>query len=200
MTVAQASFPLDPIEKASLGELRALQLARMKKSVHFYPEIIDPQTGEVLPDGSHGELVVTSLTKEALPIVRYRTRDLTRLLPGTARTMRRLDRLTGRSDDMLIVRGVNMFPSQVEEQILSLPALAAHYQIEVSRQGNLDELAIQVELRAGVDDAEPREISTELAHKIKAYIGVNARVDVQPSGSIPRSLGKAVRIVDHRKV
>jgi phenylacetate-CoA ligase len=167
---------------------------------HFYPEIIDPNTGEVLPDGSHGELVVTSLTKEALPIVRYRTRDLTRLLPGTARPMRRLDRLTGRSDDMLIIRGVNMFPSQVEEQILSLPALAGHYQIEVSRQGTLDNLTIQVELRSGAEGADPQQVGKSLAHKIKAHIGVSATVDVRPSGSIPRSLGKAVRIIDRRKL
>ncbi|MDE5445776.1 phenylacetate--CoA ligase [Bradyrhizobium sp. CSA207] len=167
---------------------------------HFYPEIIDPQTGEVLPEGSHGELVITSLTKEALPVVRYRTRDLTRLLPGTARAMRRLDRLTGRSDDMLIIRGVNMFPSQVEEQILSMPELAGHYQIEVSRQGNLDELTIQVEVRSGVEISSHRELSAELVKKLKAFIGVSARVEVQPSGAIPRSLGKAVRIVDRRKI
>jgi phenylacetate-CoA ligase len=167
---------------------------------HFYPEIIDPDTGEVLPDGSHGELVVTSLTKEALPIVRYRTRDLTRLLPGTARPMRRLDRLTGRSDDMLIIRGVNMFPSQVEEQILSLPALAGHYQIEVSRQGTLDDLTIRVELRPESGSADPQHVAKSLAHKIKAHIGVSAAVDVRPSGSIPRSVGKAVRIIDHRKL
>lgn len=167
---------------------------------HFYPEIIDPDTGDVLPEGSHGELVVTSLTKEALPIVRYRTRDLTRLLPGTARPMRRLDRLTGRSDDMLIIRGVNMFPSQVEEQIFSLPALAGHYQIEVSRRGSLDELAIQVELRPEAEGADVQHLGGELIHKIKAYIGVSASVDVLPSGSIPRSLGKAVRIIDRRKL
>jgi phenylacetate-CoA ligase len=167
---------------------------------HFYPEIIDPDTGEVLPDGSHGELVVTSLTKEALPIVRYRTRDLTRLLPGTARPMRRLDRLTGRSDDMLIIRGVNMFPSQVEEQILSLSDLAGHYQIEVSRRGTLDDLTIRVELRPESGSADSQRVAKSLAHKIKAHIGVSAAVDVCPSGSIPRSLGKAVRIIDHRKL
>lgn len=167
---------------------------------HFYPEIIDPNTGEVLPDGSHGELVVTSLTKEALPIVRYRTRDLTRLLPGTARPMRRLDRLTGRSDDMLIIRGVNMFPSQVEEQILALPALAGHYQIEVTRAGTLDDLTIQVELRPDANGADVRHVSQELTHRIKAHIGVSAKVDVRPTGSIPRSAGKAVRIIDHRKL
>lgn len=167
---------------------------------HFYPEIIDPNTGEVLPDGSHGELVVTSLTKEALPIVRYRTRDLTRLLPGTARPMRRLDRLTGRSDDMLIIRGVNMFPSQVEEQILSLPDLAGHYQIEVSRQGTLDELTIRVELRPEAGGADSQHVAKSLAHKIKVHIGVSAAVDVRPSGSILRSVGKAVRIIDNRKL
>jgi phenylacetate-CoA ligase len=167
---------------------------------HFYPEIIDPESGKVLPDGSHGELVITSLTKEALPIVRYRTRDLTRLLPGTARKMRRLDRLTGRSDDMLIIRGVNVFPSQVEEQILSMPALAGHYQIEVSRQANLDEMTIQVELRNADDDADHRQLASELTHKVKAIIGVSARVEVKPSGSIARSVGKAVRVVDRRKL
>jgi phenylacetate-CoA ligase len=167
---------------------------------HFYPEIVDPETGEVLPDGSPGELVVTSLTKEALPVVRYRTRDLTRLLPGTARPMRRLDRLTGRSDDMLIIRGVNMFPSQVEEQIFTLPELAGHYQIEVSRQGTLDEVSIQVELRPEAQVADPQQVGSELTRKIKAFIGVSANVDVLPCGSIPRSVGKAVRIIDHRKL
>jgi len=166
---------------------------------HFYPEIIDPDTGEVLPEGSHGELVITSLTKEALPIIRYRTRDLTRLLPGTARPMRRLDRFAGRSDDMLIIRGVNMFPSQVEEQILAIPSLAGHYQIEVTRQGILDNLAIQVELRPEAQEADPGRVAGELTRKIKAFIGVNANVEVRPRGTIPRSAGKAVRIVDHRR-
>ena len=118
---------------------------------HFYPEIIDPQSGEVLPDGEEGELVFTSLTKEALPVVRYRTRDLTRLLPGTARTMRRMVKVTGRSDDMLIIRGVNVFPTQVEEQIFRVPGLAPHYQIEITRSANLDEMTVNVELAPGAD-------------------------------------------------
>jgi len=165
---------------------------------HFYPEIIDPDTGEVLPEGSEGELVITCLTKEALPSVRYRTRDITRLLPGTARTMRRMARVTGRSDDMMVVRGVNMFPSQIEEHVLSVPALAPHYLIEVRREGPMDRLSVHVELR---DDAgaEPGKVAGELAHKIKTFIGLTAEISVQPAGSILRSQGKAVRVIDHRR-
>ena len=129
---------------------------------HFYPEIIDPQTGEVLPDGEEGELVFTSLTKEALPVIRYRTRDLTRLLPGTARTMRRMEKITGRSDDMLIIRGVNVFPTQVEEQILKTPGLAPHYQIEITRSGNLDEMTVNVELAPGADATAKRPAAAAL--------------------------------------
>ena len=173
---------------------------------HFYPEIIHPDTGEVLPydetNGTgFGELVFTSLTKEALPMVRYRTRDLTRLLPGTARTMRRIQKITGRSDDMLIIRGVNLFPSQVEELILKQPKLAPHYQIEVTRPGKLDEITILVEPQqtlATLSDAGRAEEAATLAHAIKTFIGVSASVRVLPVASIERSLGKAKRVVDKR--
>ncbi|MBV1787342.1 phenylacetate--CoA ligase [Marinobacterium sp. D7] len=167
---------------------------------HFYPEIIDPNTGEVLPDGEYGELVFTSLSKEALPIIRYRTRDLTRLLPGTARPMRRIDKITGRSDDMLIIRGVNVFPTQIEEQILRIPELAPHYEIIVSRNGNLDQMEVKVELKpnaVGID-AEPRVIK-ELTHHIKSYIGISTRISVGAPGSLPRSEGKAKHVTDLRK-
>ncbi|GGB83941.1 phenylacetate-coenzyme A ligase [Marinobacterium zhoushanense] len=167
---------------------------------HFYPEIIDPNTGEVMPDGEYGELVFTSLSKEALPIIRYRTRDLTRLLPGTARPMRRIDKITGRSDDMLIIRGVNVFPTQIEEQILRIPELAPHYEIIVSRNGNLDQMEIKVELKpnaVGID-AEPRVIK-ELTHHIKSYIGISTRINVGAPGSLPRSEGKAKHVNDLRK-
>ena len=154
---------------------------------HFYPEIIDPQSGEVLPDGEPGELVLTSLTKEALPVIRYRTRDLTRLLPGTARTMRRIERLTGRSDDMLIIRGVNVFPSQIEELILKQEGLAPHYVLEVSKQGPLDHLTVVVE-------GNP-DVTTALERSIKSYIGISAEVRI---GSVERSIGKAKRVIDKR--
>ncbi len=168
---------------------------------HFYPEVIDPTTGAVLPDGSVGELVLTTLTKEALPMIRYRTRDLTRLIPGTARSMRRIEKITGRSDDMLIIRGVNLFPSQVEELILADPVLSGHYVLEVSRPHHLDELKIIVELRteAMPDTAEVEEHSAAmLEHRIKSLIGVTAKVEFAPVGSIERSLGKAKRVVDRR--
>jgi len=154
---------------------------------HFYPEIIDPQTGRVLPDGEKGELVITSLTKEALPVIRYRTRDLTRLLPGTARTMRRMEKITGRSDDMLIIRGVNVFPSQIEELILKQPGLTPHYVLEVSKQGPLDHLTVIVEGDAGACPA--------LQHSIKSYIGISAEVRI---GAVERSIGKAKRVIDKR--
>jgi phenylacetate-CoA ligase len=167
---------------------------------HFYPEIIDPDTGEVLPDGAEGELVFTSLSKEALPIIRYRTRDLTRLLPPTSRAMRRMGRITGRSDDMLIIRGVNVFPSQVEEQVLQMPALAPHYQLVVSKDGHLDKLEVRCELREGEFAADQVEaLAQELKHRIKTYIGVTTSVNLLPSQGIERSLtGKARRVVDQR--
>jgi len=167
---------------------------------HFYPEIIDPATGEVLPDGQEGELVFTSLTKEALPVVRYRTRDLTRLLPPTARSMRRMAKVVGRSDDMLIIRGVNVFPSQIEELILKVEGLSPHYQLEVSRVGHLDALAVNVECDLEhARDAEMFErCAQELARHVKAYVGVSIHVTVHPPGAIERSVGKAKRVVDRR--
>lgn len=165
---------------------------------HFYPEIIDPNTGEVLPDGEYGELVFTSLTKEALPIIRYRTRDLTRLLPGTARPMRRIDKITGRSDDMMIIRGVNVFPTQIEEQILKIPALAPHYEIVVTRNGNLDNVEVKVELTPEAQGAEQTSICKELQHHIKSLIGISTLVNIVETGSIPRSEGKAKRVFDNR--
>jgi phenylacetate-CoA ligase len=167
---------------------------------HFYPEIIDPDTGEVLPDGEEGELVFTSLSKEALPVIRYRTRDLTRLLPPTSRAMRRMGRITGRSDDMLIIRGVNVFPSQVEEQVLQMPALAPHYQLVVSKDGHLDKLEVRCELREGeFGPAQVDALAQELKHRIKTHIGVTTSVNLLPSQGIERSLtGKARRVVDQR--
>jgi phenylacetate-CoA ligase len=165
---------------------------------HFYPEIIDPESGRVLPDGEKGELVFTSLTKEALPIIRYRTRDLTRLLPPTARSMRRIEKITGRSDDMIIIRGVNVFPTQVEELILKQEALAPHYQLEVTRPKHLDELAVLVERAAAAGSADADAAGVKLAHAIKSLIGVTAEVRVLPSGGIERSIGKAKRVVDKR--
>ncbi len=167
---------------------------------HFYPEIIDPVTGEALPDGEEGELVFTSLTKEALPVVRYRTRDLTRLLPGTARTMRRMEKITGRSDDMLIIRGVNVFPTQVEEQILKVDNLAPHYQIEITRTENLDEMTINVELSPGADTTAKQPAAAELQKHIKDLIGISARVNVHEEGGVARSEGKAKRVIDKRKL
>ena len=165
---------------------------------HFYPEIIDPETGRVLPDGEKGELVFTSLTKEALPMVRYRTRDLTRLLPPSARSMRRIEKITGRSDDMLIIRGVNVFPTQVEELILRHPELVPHYQLEITRPRNLDEMAVFVERSPASGSADGDSAGAKLAHLIKSMIGVSADVRVVPPGTIERSLGKAKRVVDRR--
>ena len=166
---------------------------------HFYPEIIDPETGDPLPDGEFGELVFTSLTKEALPIIRYRTRDLTRLLPGTARTMRRMDKITGRSDDMLIIRGVNVFPTQIEERVLKQAGLAPHYQLHVSREGKLDVLTVEVERAADSDPAEAGSIADALKKDIKDYVGVSTRIEVCGPGEVARSEGKAVRVIDERK-
>jgi phenylacetate-CoA ligase len=167
---------------------------------HFYPEIIDPETGAVRPDGEIGELVFTSLTKEALPIIRYRTRDLTTLLPPTARSMRRMAKVTRRTDDMLIIRGMNLFPSQVEELILGQPHLAPHYVLEVSRNGTLDELLVRVERDPlAVDQPALGDAAgAHLQHRIKAYIGVTASVTVCDPGTLARSLGKATRVVDKR--
>ncbi len=166
---------------------------------HFYPEIIDPETGRVLPDGSPGELVFTSLTKEALPVIRYRTRDLTSLLPPTARSMRRIDKITGRSDDMLIIRGVNVFPSQIEELICKTEALAPHYVLFVDKEGHLDALTVRVELRQEMRYADRDTVAAELQHHIKSYIGVSSRIEVVAPYEIERvTVGKARRVVDRR--
>ena len=170
---------------------------------HFYPEIIDPETGEVLPDGELGELVFTSLTKEAFPVIRYRTRDLTRLLPPTARSFRRLGRITGRSDDMLIIRGVNVFPTQIEEQILRDPRLNGNYQVVVTRDGHLDSLEVrcevQRELSGQLRKADIQAIASELQHRIKTLVGVSTLVSVMEFDTIPRTqVGKARRVLDER--
>jgi phenylacetate-CoA ligase len=167
---------------------------------HFYPEIVDPATGAVLGDGEKGELVFTSLTKEALPIIRYRTRDLTRLLPPTARSMRRIEKITGRSDDMMIIRGVNLFPTQIEELILKQAALAPHYQLEITRPRNLDELTVLVERAPGAGGADGEAAGNALAQLIKNLIGVTAAVQVVQSGGVERSIGKAKRVVDKREL
>ncbi|MBB3330727.1 phenylacetate-CoA ligase [Halomonas campaniensis] len=168
---------------------------------HFYPEIIDPVTGEVLPDGEYGELVFTTLTKEALPVIRYRTRDLTRLLPGTARPMRRIDKITGRSDDMLIIRGVNVFPTQIEEQLLKIEQLSPHYEIEVTRQGNMDMVRVRVEACSNDVARDPvtcEQLGKHLQHAIKTYVGISTQVDVCGVEEVMRSVGKARRVKDLR--
>jgi len=166
---------------------------------HFYPEIIDPDTGAVLPDGSEGELVFTTLTKEALPVIRYRTRDLTRLLPPTARSMRRMGKIVGRSDDMLIIRGVNLFPTQIEELVLRQPQLCGQYQIVVTREGLLDEVLVRCEVAPEHRNIDRDAIGRALQHDIKSLIGVSTRVDIGLPDSIERTLvGKARRVVDRR--
>ena len=167
---------------------------------HFNPEIIDPDTGEPVPDGQEGELVFTSLTKEALPIIRYRTRDLTRLLPGTARTMRRMQKITGRSDDMMIIRGVNVFPTQIEELLLKRPELSPHYQCVLTREGPMDNLKVAVECAPGVDPEgiQARAAAKLLQHEIKVYVGSSVEVELKGEGGIERSVGKARRVVDLR--
>ncbi|MCR4268202.1 phenylacetate--CoA ligase PaaK [Nitratireductor sp. ZSWI3] len=167
---------------------------------HFYPEIIDPETGAVLPDGEKGELVFTSLTKEAFPIVRYRTRDLTRLLPGTARSMRRMEKITGRSDDMMILRGVNVFPTQIEEQILAVEGLAPHFQIELTQEGRMDAMTVHVEMVSSLVGEELRVAACrQLSERIKDVVGVTVRVNATDPGGVARSQGKAVRILDRRR-
>jgi phenylacetate-CoA ligase len=166
---------------------------------HFYPEIVDPESGKVLPDGSPGELVFTSLTKEALPVIRYRTRDLTRLLPPTARSMRRMDRITGRTDDMLIIRGVNVFPSQIEELICKTSALAPHYLLIADKDGHLDSLIVRVELTSEMRYADRDTVAHELQHNIKSYIGVSSQIEVLEPFAIERvTVGKAKRVIDKR--
>lgn len=167
---------------------------------HFYPEIIDPETGDVLPDGEVGELVFTTLTKEGLPIIRYRTRDLSRLLPGTARTMRRMEKITGRADDMIILRGVNVFPTQIEEQVLKIDALAPYFQIELSKDGVMDSMTVLVETNPDANSGDARDTAGKaLASRIKDVIGVTSAVVVGEPGSVERSQGKARRVVDLRQ-
>ncbi len=208
----ETRFGIDAIDTYGLSEVIgpgvACEFGSTKDGLHvwedhFYPEIIHPETGELLPDGEPGELVFTSLSKEALPIVRYRTRDLTRLLPGTACNMRRMEKITGRSDDMLIIRGVNVFPTQIEEQLLKNPNLTAQYQLRLSREGHLDQLAIHVELRQEVSGTLPqnsiRTIEAEVRNHIKSLIGISTEVRVLEAGCIERTLvGKARRVVDLR--
>lgn len=168
---------------------------------HFYPEIIDPETGEVLPDGSEGELVFTSLSKEALPMIRYRTRDLTRLLPPTSRSFRRMGKIVGRSDDMLIIRGVNMFPTQIEEIVLQHQQLSGQYQLNVTRDGNLDKVTVRCELQAGANSTfeDVKAISDWLQHRIKTLVGITTKVEVLEFGTIERTpVGKARRVIDQR--
>lgn len=164
---------------------------------HFYPEIIDPESGEVLPEGEFGELVFTSLTKVAMPVIRYRTRDLTRILPGTARTMRRIERISGRSDDMLIIRGVNVFPSQVEAQIMEIDGLSPHFQLVLTNEGNMTDMAINVEPDPGFT-GDKASLATALTGRVKDLIGVTAAVTIAELDTVPRSQGKAQRVVDNR--
>ncbi len=165
---------------------------------HFFPEIVDPVTGQALPDGAHGELVLTSLTKEAMPVIRYRTRDLTRLLPGTARTFRRMERITGRADDMLIVRGVNLFPSQIEEIVLHVPGLAPHFQLRLAREGRMDRLTVRAEARQEATAAQREAAAQETARRVKEGIGVSVTVEVVDPQTLERSMGKLRRVVDER--
>jgi phenylacetate-CoA ligase len=166
---------------------------------HFYPEIINPETGEPVEDGEMGELVFTTLTKEGMPMIRYRTRDLSRLLPGTARTMRRMEKITGRSDDMMILRGVNVFPTQIEEQVLATGGLAPHFQIELYRSGHMNAMRVNVEASAdAVDGLSKTAAARMLTKRIKDEVGVSTEVIVADPGAVPRSEGKAVRVIDSR--
>ena len=204
----EAAFALDAVDIYGLSEVMGPGVANECVETkdgphvwedHFYPEIIDPQTGAVLPDGEHGELVFTSLTKEGMPVIRYRTRDLTRLRPGTARSMRRMDRITGRSDDMMIVRGVNVFPTQIEEQLLRCPGLAPHYQIELRREQRLDVVRLLVEAHPNHADAASRAAqATLLGTHIRNTIGIGVEVVVGDPGGVERSAGKARRVIDLR--
>ncbi len=163
---------------------------------HFFPEIIDPETGQVLADGEEGELVITSLTKQALPVIRYRTRDITRLLPGTARTMRRLERITGRSDDMLIIRGVNVYPSQIEAELLQIDGLSPHYQLHKGSDGNMATLTVKVERAEDATSEDAAGLAVRAEQRIKTMVGVSTTVEVVEPGEVPRSQGKAQRVVN----
>ncbi|MBY8863768.1 phenylacetate--CoA ligase [Nocardia sp. CA2R105] len=186
-----------------IGPGVAMECAETKDGLHiwedhFYPEIVDPETGAVLPDGEEGELVFTSLTKEAMPVIRYRTRDLTRLLPGTARTMRRMQKITGRSDDMIVLRGVNLFPTQIEEIILTVPALAPQFQCVLDRPSRLDTLTVRVETRAHTLPDQRAAAANELRRQIKNRIGVTVEVELLDPSALERSVGKARRVIDNR--
>jgi phenylacetate-CoA ligase len=207
-TEVETAFDMHAVDICGLSEIMgpgvANECVETKDGLHiwedhFYPEIIDPETGEVLPDGEMGELVFTTLTKEGLPMIRYRTRDLTRLLPGTARSMRRMEKITGRSDDMIILRGVNVFPSQIEEQVLAIPELAPHFQIELTRQDRMDVMAVMVEAVPEAANADAVAATTRtLTQKIKDVVGVSTTVNVGAPGSVERSQGKARRVIDNR--
>lgn len=204
----ESAFDMDAVDIYGLSEVMgpgvANECVETKDGLHvwedhFFPEIIDPQTGKVLPDGERGELVFTSLTKQGMPVIRYRTRDLTRLLPGTARSMRRMEKVTGRSDDMMIVRGVNVFPTQIEELLLEIEPLSAHYQIVLTREGRLDEMEILVEARPDYASADIKaRAAAHLSQLVKHRIGITAKASVTEPGAIERSLGKAKRVVDKR--
>ncbi|MCZ4561069.1 phenylacetate--CoA ligase [Rhodococcus sp. IEGM 1401] len=208
-TEIENTLAMDAVDIYGLSEVMgpgvAMECVETKDGLHiwedhFYPEIIDPVTGEVLPDGEEGELVFTSLTKEAMPIVRYRTRDLTRLLPGTARTMRRMQKVTGRTDDMIILRGVNLFPTQIEELILGVPALAPQFQCVLDRAGRMDSLTVRVEARPDVPSDQYAGLGVTLQKLVKNRIGVTVNVDVLPQAALERSIGKARRLIDNRPV
>ena len=203
----EAAFGIDALDIYGLSEVMgpgvASEYAASKGGPtvwedHFYPEVVDPETGEPLPDGEEGELVFTSLSKQAFPIVRYRTRDLTRLTPGVVNAMRRMGRITGRSDDMMIIRGVNVFPSQIEAQILALEALAPHYLLEITRPDRLDELKVVVECREGVGEPARAAVAAALRARIKEVVGVSIAAEVVGPGGVPRSAGKAQRVRDLR--
>ncbi|QDL91935.1 phenylacetate--CoA ligase [Paroceanicella profunda] len=203
----ETAFDMDAVDIFGLSEVMgpgvAQECVETKDGLHiwedhFYPEIVDPETGAPVPEGEKGELVFTSLTKEAFPIIRYRTRDLTRLLPGTARSMRRMEKVTGRSDDMIILRGVNVFPTQIEEQILKCARLAPHYEIELTRSGRMDSMTVRCEGKAGMDAAESAAAARELSGHIKSVVGVSSVIEVVGPGTLKRSEGKAQRVHDRR--
>lgn len=206
-TEIEAAFDMHAVDIYGLSEVMgpgvANECVETKDGLHvwedhFYPEIVDPVTGEPLPDGEWGELVLTTLTREASPVVRYRTRDLTRLLPGTARTFRRMEKVTGRSDDMVIVRGVNLFPTQVEELILAMPGLAPHFRLVLSRPERLDLLTVEVEVRPDAATLDRAVAGNRLEETVKQALGVSCVVDVRDPGELPRSLGKIQRVYDRR--
>ena len=206
----EARFDMEALDVYGLSEIIgpgvAMECAETKDGPtlwedYFYPEIVDVDALVPVEDGVEGELVFTSLIKQAMPIIRYRTRDLTRLLPGSARTMRRMAKITGRTDDMMIIRGVNVFPTQIEEQILKVEQLSPHYQLEITREGKLDDLHVKVEVRSDdIDTATREQAAIELRHHIKSDVGISTSVELQETGAIPRSMGKAQRIIDKRNL